>query len=393
MASSRRTSPAQVNRQQEWIQEPTEEAITSNIKAKSCEESSDEREVDRRRELLEIMRRHLERVINTMIPLSGCSSVDPVDSAPVNSLVTQPSRKDIEGLEFKQIPKEKEKQVIVNNYYIGDKENGWKQLVRGEIPLDIPGDKTHGNYSKISPNKTLLEGFNEQSRIDKDKKNLNVDRDMRNSTQTKTEPMRFHVEEAEMQNMLPPPTYNPNYPPPARPTMNQENAAMLDCIRQLRLTIQQHVLTNSKPAEYHMSQNADLFMEMTKGQKRRDLDPAVMAIPTFTGQEPEKCLDWINRIKNICSQAGRSLCQELMNKSKPVVQNFIRTIGDTWTDEEVIEEILKYFSDIPTPAHAITKLRALIQGEEEATVTYNQKYRTLVDRVERKPVEKIYSYV
>ena len=68
-------------------------------------------------------------------------------------------------------------------------------------------------------------------------------------------------------------------------------------------------------------------------------------------------------------------------------------MGDTWTDEEVIEEILKYFSDIPTPAHAITKLRALIQGEEEAIVTYNQKYRTLAERVERKPVEKIDSYV
>ena len=44
-------------------------------------------------------------------------------------------------------------------------------------------------------------------------------------------------------------------------------------------------------------------------------------------------------------------------------------MGDTWTDEEVIEEILKYFSDIPTSAHAITKLRALMQGEEEAIVT------------------------
>ena len=174
---------------------------------------------------------------------------------------------------------------------------------------------------------------------------------------------------------------------------NQDMAAMLDCIRQLQLTVQQQVLTNSKQAEYHMSQNADLFTEMARGQKRRDLDPAIIAIPMFTGQEPEKCLDWINRIKNICSQAGHSLRQELMNKSEPVVQNFIGTMGDTWTDEEVIEEILKYFSDIPTPAHAITKLRALIQGEEEAIVTYNQKYRTLVERVERKPVEKIDSYV
>ena len=68
-------------------------------------------------------------------------------------------------------------------------------------------------------------------------------------------------------------------------------------------------------------------------------------------------------------------------------------MGDTWTDEDVVDEILKYFSDIPTPAHAITKLRTLIQGEEEAIVTYNQKYKTLVERVEGKAVEKIDSYV
>ena len=119
MASSRRTSPAQANKQQEWIQELTEEVITSNIRAQSCEESSDEREVDRRRELSEITRRHLKRVINTMIPSMGCSSVDPVDSTPVNSRVTQPSEMDKDGLEFKQAPKENEKQVIVNNYRSG----------------------------------------------------------------------------------------------------------------------------------------------------------------------------------------------------------------------------------------------------------------------------------
>ena len=210
---------------------------------------------------------------------------------------------------------------------------------------------------------------------------------------TTTEAKQYHSEEGEIQNMSPPPTVNLNYPPLTRYEGSLKTSTMLDCICQLQLTLQQHVLTNSKQAEYHMSQNADLFTEMIQVQKRRDLDPAVMAIPTFTGQEPEKCLDWINRKRNICSQAGCPPCQELMNKSEPVVQNFIRTMGETWTDKEVIEEILKYFSVIPTPTHAITKLRTLIQGEEEPIVTYNQKFRTLVECVEGRPVEKIDSYV
>ena len=327
MASSRRTSLVQANRQQEWTQEPNEEVITSNIKTQKGEENIDEREGERRRELSEIMQRQLERVIITMIPSSTCSSMDPVDSAPVNSLVSQSSGRGIEGGELKQVSMEKEKQVIVNNYYINDRKEGWKQLEKGKIPPNILEGKAHRNSSKISPEKSYLGNLSTQSGVEKEVKNL--DRDRQNTTQTKTEPRGFHVEEAEVQNTSPLPTYNPNYPPPARYSGIQDTAAMLDCIRQLQLTVQQHVLTNSKQAEYHMSQNADLFTEMARGQKRRDLDPALLAIPTFTGQEPKMCLDWINRIKNICSQAGRSICQELMNKSQPVVQNFIGTMGDT----------------------------------------------------------------
>ena len=54
MASSRRTSLAQANRQQEWTQEPNEEVLTSNIKTQNFEENTEEREGQRRRELSEI---------------------------------------------------------------------------------------------------------------------------------------------------------------------------------------------------------------------------------------------------------------------------------------------------------------------------------------------------
>ena len=37
--------------------------------------------------------------------------------------------------------------------------------------------------------------------------------------------------------------------------------------------------------------NDDLFTEMIRAQNRRELDPAMMAVPTFSGKEPEKCLD------------------------------------------------------------------------------------------------------
>ena len=401
MASSRRTSPAQLSRQEEGTQESNEGIVEGDLR---MQKEENQRDGEKRRELSEITQKHLERVINTMILSSAGSSHHSAESAPMNSLVSQLTEKSIEGTEHKQ---DREKQVIVYNYYINDGREGWKQVEKSEIspnvldnkvggesaenPPSRLGNDTHGYSGEISPGKPGHNIFNAPS--GKEEETRHPDKNRNNVTEAKTEPRRFYEQEMEAQNMSPPPTYNPNYPPPNRYSGYQETTAMLDCIRQLQLTMQQHVLTNSKQAEYHMSQNADLFMEMAKGQRRRDLDPAVMAIPTFMGQEPEKCLDWINRIRNICSQAGCPLRQELMNKSEPMVQNFIGNMREDWTDEEVIEEILKYFSDIPTPAYAITKLRALVQGEEEAIVTYNQKYRTLVERVEKKAVEKIDSYV
>ena len=97
------------------------------------------------------------------------------------------------------------------------------------------------------------------------------------------------------------------HPSPLRPRVTSETSAMLDCICQLQIMLQQYMLTNGKQTEYHMSQNADLFIKMIKVENRKDLDTALMAIPMFTGKEPEKCLDWINRIKNICSQSGYPL--------------------------------------------------------------------------------------
>ena len=70
------------------------------------------------------------------------------------------------------------------------------------------------------------------------------------------------------------------------------------------ITERKHLSVNAKQAEYNTKQNTKLMEELIKSQSHRDLDPALLAIPTFTGLEPEKCLDWIQRVKNICLQSG-----------------------------------------------------------------------------------------
>ena len=351
VTSSRRNSPAVQTEKTKYNGTEHEQQQPKNIPAK--EEG-----------LSEIMRKHLAQIINSMMPTSYSTLNEETDTTERENSMKEP-----------QANKEIEKQVIVNNFYIPNGEGGWKRLETGEIPPVSPAiteTKTRVNYKAVITSNTGPSS----------------------SGETWEGPRINYKEDTKVQDLMAPPqTYNFNQPPPQPPTLNNETTTMLECMRQLQLTLQQHVTRNSRQADYHMSQNADLFTKMINVQKRRELDPALMVIPTFSGTEPEKCMDWINRIKNVCDQSERPLRQELINKSEPVVQNFIRTLDPSWKEEEVIDEILKYFSDVPTPAHAITKLRTLVQGENEPIITFNQKYRVLLECVERRPVEKIDSYV
>ena len=79
---------------------------------------------------------------------------------------------------------------------------------------------------------------------------------------------------------------------------------MLDCICQLQLTLKEHLLLNSKQAEYQMSQNGDLFSEMIKGQNRRDLDSCSDGYPNIYRRRTRKVprLDQQNKKTSVAKQ-------------------------------------------------------------------------------------------
>ena len=97
--------------------------------------------------------------------------------------------------------------------------------------------------------------------------------------------------------------------------------------------------------------------------------------------------------KNVCRQSGRSFQQELTNKSGLVAQNFLASLDANITENDLVEKILQMFSDIPTTSQAIKKLKEMRQGESEPILAYNQRYKTLVECVEGRPIELITSPV
>ena len=76
-----------------------------------------------------------------------------------------------------------------------------------------------------------------------------------------------------------------------------------------------------------------------------------------------------------------------------MVQNFLSSLDTNITENDLVEKILQMFGDIPMTTQAIKKLKEMRQGENESILAYNQRYKTLVERVEGRPIDLITSPV
>ena len=83
----------------------------------------------------------------------------------------------------------------------------------------------------------------------------------------------------------------------SRPSVDMVTSnQILESIQNITRVMQQQLVFNGKTTEAGILQTASLFQEMIKAQEKRDLDPALMAIPTFIGQATDRpqCLDWVS---------------------------------------------------------------------------------------------------
>ena len=98
---------------------------------------------------------------------------------------------------------------------------------------------------------------------------------------------------------VPPPVIQTPTPTPSTPQTpcNQEESTILRVIEKMTETMDQQMKLSATRADYNMQQNTKMMEHFVRAQDRRDLDPALMDIPTFTGEEPGKCLEWITRIQ------------------------------------------------------------------------------------------------
>ena len=171
----------------------------------------------------------------------------------------------------------------------------------------------------------------------------------------------------------------------------QKDGKLLKVVQMVAESLQQQIVLRMCMADMSQQRTDALIRKLIKSHNRRDMDHVLNSIPTFNGLEPEKCVDWLTRIRNACKQSNRDFRQELMNKSELMVQNFIKRLGTDILDDEIINRILGFFSDIPTPYHTMDKIKSIKQNNE-LMPQFNQKYRTYIEHLERKAVNDMTSH-
>ena len=173
--------------------------------------------------------------------------------------------------------------------------------------------------------------------------------------------------------------------------MPQKDKELLKVVQTVAQSLQQQIVLGMHTADMNQQHTDTLIGELIKSHNRRDMDHILNSIPTFNGLKPEKCVDWATRIRNACKQSNRDFRQELMNKSELMVQNFIKGLGTNISDDEIMNRILGFFSDIPTPYHAMDKIKSIEQNDE-VMPQFNQKYRTYIEHLERKAMNDMTSH-
>ena len=311
------------------------------------------------------------------------------------------------------------KPMFVNNYFVGD--NNWRTTA-GERPHQVQLSDESKNRSSIAvqtavsllgeenkPARLVQTGISRMKAMSNnegvyDTQSPLIVEPTKNGNSTGWSTNSFNLPEVHQNTSIrqqckglpdltvPPPPIQDNTLPQGQSETNPGNA-ILRVIERMTDTMEQQMKLSATRSEYNMQQNTKVMDQFIKAQDRRDLDPALMDIPTFTGEEPERCLEWITRIRNVCQQSGRSFQQELINKSGLVVQNFLSTLDGDLSENDLMEKLLQMFSDIPTTTQAIIKLKAMRQSDNETILAYNQRYKTLVERVEGQPIECITSPV
>ena len=171
----------------------------------------------------------------------------------------------------------------------------------------------------------------------------------------------------------------------------QKDRDLLKVVQMVAELLQQQIVLGVHTTDMSQQCTDALIGELIKSHNRRDMDNVLNNIPTFNRLEPERCVDRATRIRNVCEQSNRDFRQELMNESELMVQNFIKGLGADVSDDEVMNRILGFFSDIPTPYHAMDKIKSIKQNDEPMP-QFNQKYRTYIECLERKTVNEMTSY-
>ena len=83
----------------------------------------------------------------------------------------------------------------------------------------------------------------------------------------------------------------------------QKDGDLLKVVQMVAESLQQQIVLGMHRADMSQQCTDALIGELIKTHNKRDMDHVLNNVPMFNGMEPEKCVDWVTRIRNVCDQS------------------------------------------------------------------------------------------
>ena len=106
------------------------------------------------------------------------------------------------------------------------------------------------------------------------------------------------------------------------------------------------------------------------------MNKAFEKIERFDGSNPERCLQWLDKMFSMIENHGRNHREELLFNGGRSVQKTLYSISQEATPDQIKDILLRNHSNLKTPSQCTAAYQAIQQKPYEALQTYHTRYES-----------------
>ena len=172
---------------------------------------------------------------------------------------------------------------------------------------------------------------------------------------------------------------SPEYHPTATPPQGETNGLFAPT----RTSTAVHspipgTTNNPDPANITAAMTLAVQQGVSKAIGEGDVSKQMLKnLERFDGKDRSKCLEWISNVEVIAQHSKKTFRELICQSMSPSLLHIFSSVSAFASDQDIKEILLANYSDVPSMAEAVAKLRNIQILPEEPLATFNARYKQI----------------